>query len=84
MDNRGRGIRTGRNELESYNKPVTVAGVLIRPGDMIVADGDGVICVPREQAEKVAVFAHAILKQDKESRKRMYEILGLEPDETIE
>jgi 4-hydroxy-4-methyl-2-oxoglutarate aldolase len=84
MDNRGRGIRPGRNELESFNKPVTIAGVLIRPGDVIVADGDGVICVPKEHAEKVAVLAHAILKKDKESRKRMYEVLGLEPDETIE
>jgi len=84
MDNRGRGIRPGRNELESYNKPVTVAGVLINPGDVIVADGDGVICVPREHAEKVAVFAHAILKKDKASRKRMYEILGLEIDETVQ
>lgn len=84
MDNRGRGIRPGRNELESFNKPVTIAGVLINPGDVIVADGDGVICVPREHAEKVAVFAHAILKKDKEARKRMYEILELELDETVE
>lgn len=84
MDNRGRGIRPGRNELESYNTPVTIAGVLIRSGDVIVADGDGVICVPREHAEKVAVLAHAILKKDKESRKRMYEILGIEMDDTVQ
>lgn len=84
MDNRGRGIRPGRNELESYNKPVTIAGVLINPGDVIVADGDGVICVPRKHAETVAVLAHAILKKDKESRKKMYEVLGLEMDETVE
>lgn len=84
MDNRGRGIRPGRNELESYNKPVTIAGVLVNPGDVIVADGDGVICVPREYAEKVAVLAHGILVKDKESRKRMYEVLGLELDETVE
>jgi regulator of RNase E activity RraA len=84
MDNRGRGIRPGRNELESYNKPVTIAGVLINPGDIIVADGDGVICVPRAHAETVAVLAHAILKKDKESRKKMYEVLGLEMDETVE
>src|SRR4030042_4120363 len=38
---RGRGIRPGRNELESFNKPVTIGGGLIRPGDIIVADGDG-------------------------------------------
>jgi regulator of RNase E activity RraA len=84
MDNRGRGIRPGRNELESYNKPVTIAGVIIHPGDVIVADGDGVICVPREYAEKVAVLAHAILTKDKEGRKRMYEVLGIEMDETVQ
>jgi hypothetical protein len=39
--------------------------------------------VPREYAERVAVFAHAILKKDKQARRRMYEILGLEPDQTI-
>lgn len=83
MANRGRGIRPGRNELESFNSPVTVGGVLIRPGDVIVADGDGVICVPREHAEKVAVLARAILTKDKTDRKRMYEVLGLEMDETV-
>ena len=30
--NRGRGIRPGRNELESVNKPVVIGGVLINPG----------------------------------------------------
>jgi regulator of RNase E activity RraA len=49
-----RGLRPGRNELESVNRPVTVGGVLVRPGDVVVADGDGVIVVPRERAEEVA------------------------------
>ena len=49
-----RGIRPGRNELESVNRPVTIGGVLVRPGDVVVADGDGVIVVPRERAEEVA------------------------------
>ncbi len=49
-----RGLRPGRNELESVNRPVTVGGVLVRPGDVVVADGDGVIVVPREHAEAVA------------------------------
>ena len=49
-----RGIRPGRNEIESVNRPVTLGGVLVRPGDVVVADGDGVIVVPREHAEEVA------------------------------
>jgi regulator of RNase E activity RraA len=50
----GRGIRPGRNELESVNRPVTIGGVQVRPGDVVVADGDGVVVVPREHAEEVA------------------------------
>ncbi len=80
---RGRGIRPGRNELESYNKPVTIGGVLIRPGDVIVADGDGVVCVPREYAEPVAIAAHKILEGDKDARKKLYQELGREPDKTV-
>jgi regulator of RNase E activity RraA len=56
-----RGIRPGRNELESVNRPVTIGGVLVRPGDVVVADGDGVIVVPREHAEEVAKFARTFL-----------------------
>lgn len=84
MKQRGRGIRPGRNELESYNKPVTIGGVLIRPGDIIVADGDGVICVPREYAQQVAEVARDILSKDKAARRQLYQDLGIEPDHTVE
>ncbi len=56
-----RGIRPGRNELESVNRPVTIGGVLVRPGDVVMADGDGVIVVPRERAEEVAEAALTFL-----------------------
>jgi regulator of RNase E activity RraA len=49
-----RGIRPGRNELESVNRPINCGGVLVRPGDVVMADGDGVVVVPRERAEEVA------------------------------
>lgn len=82
--NRGRGIRPGRNELESVNKPVTIGGVVIRPGDVIVADGDGVICVPREFAKPVAEFAHEILTGDKKARRALYQKLGMPLDKTVQ
>jgi 4-hydroxy-4-methyl-2-oxoglutarate aldolase len=82
--NRGRGIRPGRNEIESVNKPVTVGGVLVNPGDIVVADGDGVVVVPREHAQKVAEYARGILNNDKMGRRRLYEQLGLPIDKTVE
>ncbi|MFC2137708.1 RraA family protein [Bacteroidota bacterium] len=84
MENRGRGIRPGRNEIESVNKPVTIGGVLINPGDVIVADGDGVIVVPREYAKQVAKYAQAILDSDKSGRKDLYQKLGMPLDHTVE
>ena len=56
-----RGIRPGRNILESVNRPVTLGGVLVRPGDVVVADGDGVVVVPREYAESVAEASRQFL-----------------------
>ena len=82
--NRGRGIRPGRNEIESVNKPVTIGNVLVRPGDVIVADGDGVVVVPREYARQVAVFAQEILDKDKQGRRGLYEQLGMPMDQTVE
>lgn len=79
----GRGIRPGRNEVESVNRPVMCGGVLVRPGDVVVADGDGVIVVPRERAEDVAAAARKILEGDKEARRKLYEKLGLPADKTV-
>jgi regulator of RNase E activity RraA len=80
---RGRGIRPGRNMLESVNRPVSIGGVLVMPGDIIVADGDGVIAVPRRVAEQVAWSARAVLDQDKAARKGLYERMGLPMDPTV-
>jgi 4-hydroxy-4-methyl-2-oxoglutarate aldolase len=80
---RGRGIRPGRNEIESVNKPITVGGVLVRPGDIIVADGDGVIVVPREYAKPVAEYATEIMNKDQSARKGLYKQLNIPPDNTM-
>jgi regulator of RNase E activity RraA len=72
-----RGIRPGRNELESVNRPVTIGGVLVRPGDVVVADGDGVVVVPRERAEEVAKAALPFL--DNITRERYIKATGQNP-----
>ena len=80
---KGRGIRPGRNEMESVNKPVVIGGVLVMPGDVVVADGDGVIVVPRNVAREVAKYAQGILDSDKAGRKDLYKSLGRDLDKTV-
>jgi regulator of RNase E activity RraA len=81
---KGRGIRPGRNELESVNRPLSLGGALVCPGDVVVADGDGVIIVPRAIAAEVATHAHEVLRKDKAGRRALYERLGIPPDHTVE
>ena len=80
---KGRGIRPGRNEIESVNRPVSIGGVLVCPGDVVVGDGDGVVVVPRKVAEQVAKYASEILTKDKAGRKGLYESLGRPLDKTV-
>jgi len=82
-DDRGRGERIGRNELVDVQKPVVVGGVLVQPGDVIVADSDGVVAVPRRVAVRVGQIAYQELVADIEGRRALYEELDLEMDETV-
>jgi 4-hydroxy-4-methyl-2-oxoglutarate aldolase len=79
----GRGIRPGRNEIDSVNRPIVVGGVLVMPGDVIVADGDGVIVIPRAHALEVARYAHKVIEGDKKARRGLYEQLGLPEDPSV-
>jgi 4-hydroxy-4-methyl-2-oxoglutarate aldolase len=80
----GRGIRPGRNEIESVNRPIVCGGVLVMPGDVIVADGDGILVVPRAVAAEVARYSRRILDGDKAGRRGLYEKLGLPMDPSVE
>jgi regulator of RNase E activity RraA len=46
-----------RIRFDAKDVPVAIGGVTIHPGDIIVADGDGVIAVPRQAAREVARYA---------------------------
>ena len=83
LSKKGRGIRPGRNEIESVNRPVSIGGVLVCPGDIVVADGDGVVVVTRAVAGQVAKYANGILEKDKAGRKGLYESMGRPLDKTV-
>lgn len=80
----GRPIIPGRVELIDLEVPVGCGGVLVRPGDIVGCDWDGVIVIPQEVAEDVLYFAACIAIDDKKGRRRLYERLGKEMDETVD
>lgn len=73
----------GRIQFDAKDVPVAVGGVTVHPGDVVVADGDGVIVVPRHVAADVARQARPVLDSDKAQRRRLYDDLGREHDETV-
>jgi regulator of RNase E activity RraA len=63
--------------------PIAIGGVAVYPGDVVVADGDGVIVVPRKVARDVAKYAKQEMDADKASRRQKYIELGMELDDTV-
>ncbi|MEW2396175.1 4-carboxy-4-hydroxy-2-oxoadipate aldolase/oxaloacetate decarboxylase [Streptomyces sp. NPDC046862] len=66
-------------------EPVTVGGVLVRPGDVVRADADGVVVVRREDAAEVATLSQERIDTEADyisayrAGRTVIEICGLEP-----
>ncbi|WP_339776151.1 RraA family protein [uncultured Thalassospira sp.] len=62
---------TGKKEPRHSQVPVTIAGVTIRPGDVIFADIDGVVALPKEQLVAIADAADDLGKNEQSARDRL-------------
>jgi 4-hydroxy-4-methyl-2-oxoglutarate aldolase len=49
-----------RVEVDAVNVPVSVSGIQVKPGDIILGDDSGAVCIPQEIAEKVYETAKTI------------------------
>ncbi len=81
---RGRTIIPGRIMEVEANTTIACGGVQVQPGDIVGCDDDGVIVVPLDVAQEVAIHARAVLLADMVGRRRLYQRLGMPLDETVD
>lgn len=55
----------------SVNVPVSIGGVVVNPGDVVAADDDGVVIVPRDEADWALELSNARIANEAETRSRL-------------
>ena len=72
-----------KSEPGELRVPLTLRGVRIEPGDLVVADVDGIVVAPRQEAKAVLADAEAVAAGEREVRARIeagestLDVLGL-------
>jgi 4-hydroxy-4-methyl-2-oxoglutarate aldolase len=67
----------GRVEWGGHSMAVEIGGQTIRPGDLVVADGDGAIVVPVDVIDDVLTYAIQESENDKRTRALLFDRLGI-------
>jgi 4-hydroxy-4-methyl-2-oxoglutarate aldolase len=62
---------TVKETAGSVNVPVCLGGQIVRPGDAIIADDDGVVCVPRGEVRRALAVARARVAKEEQTRKAL-------------
>lgn len=78
-----RGTQPNRVIVDGYKVPIECGGVYVRPGDLVAADGDGVMVMPIDRIEEILEVALRIQRDDQSSRARLYEELDIPRDFTL-
>lgn len=71
------GTTLGRFQTLAANQPVRIGGVIVRPGDIVIGDIDGVVVVPRAHAQEILELARQIDQRELEQAKLIMQVGSL-------
>ena len=71
----------GRVVEEEFGIAVTIGSVLVRPGDLLIADSSGVVFVPQEKAQQVVTLAESLARQEEEMAQAI--LRGVMPSQVL-
>jgi 4-hydroxy-4-methyl-2-oxoglutarate aldolase len=72
---------TGKRRIQTVavNRPVSIAGVSVRPGDVVIADEVGVCFVPFERAAEVLAVAQCLARREEQRLAKLASGMALKP-----